>query len=75
MVLIDKGSDEMYRMLESVIEMQGINKQKMADDIEMQHATLLTKLSGESKFTLDEAVKIKEYLNVKVPIEELFGDE
>jgi len=75
MVLIDKGSDEMYRMLESVIEMQGINKQKMADDIEMQHATLLTKLSGESKFTFDEAVKIKAYLNVEVPIEELFGNE
>jgi len=75
MVLIDKGSDEMYRMLESVIEKRGINKKQMAQDIDMRYNTLLTKLSGESKFTLDEAVKIRTYLNEKVPIEILFGDE
>lgn len=65
----------MYRMLESVIEKRGINKKQMAQDIDMKYNTLLTKLSGESKFTLDEAVKIRTYLNEKVPIEILFGDE
>ena len=75
MVLIDKGSDEMYKVLEALIENRGVTKKQMAKDIGIKYATLLAKLSGESKFTLDEAVKIREYLNVEVPFEILFGKD
>lgn len=64
----------MYRMLESKIAFKGISKKKLADDIHMNYNTLLTKMSGKVKFTLDEAVLIKEYLDESISVEELFRD-
>lgn len=75
MVLIDEGCDEMYKVLEALIEKSGVTKKQMAKDIGMKYVTLLAKLSGDSKFTLDEAVKIREYLKAEVPIEMLFGKD
>lgn len=62
----------MYRILESKIAYKGISKKQMAGDIGMNYNTLLAKLSGKSKFTLDEAVEIKIYLDEELSIEELF---
>ena len=64
----------MYKMLESRIVYKGISKKKLADDIHMNYNTLLAKISGKTKFTLDEAVLIKKYLDETIPIEELFKD-
>lgn len=64
----------MYRVLESKITFKRISKKQLADDIHMNYNTLLSKMSGKSKFTLDEAILIKEYLNESIPVEELFED-
>lgn len=64
----------MYRMLESRIVYKGISKKRLADGIHMNYNTLLAKMSGKVKFTLDEAVLIKKYLDESIPIEELFED-
>lgn len=65
----------LYRVLEAKIAYRGISKKKMARDIEMNYNTLLIKLSGKSKFTLDEAVRIKAYLKEEISIEELFKND
>lgn len=64
----------MYRMLEARIVYKGISKKRLAEDIHMNYHTLLAKMSGKIKFTLDEAVLIKKYLDESTPIEELFQD-
>lgn len=64
----------MYRVLESKITFKRISKKKLADDIHMNYNTLLSKMSGKSKFTLDEAILIREYLNESISVEELFED-
>lgn len=64
----------MYRVLEARIIGKGISKKRLADEIHMNYKTLLAKMSGKTKFTLDEAVLIKKYLDEPIPIEELFQD-
>lgn len=64
----------MYRVLEARLAYKGISKKKMSDDIQMNYNTLLAKMAGKSKFTLDEAVRIREYLEEEVSVEELFMD-
>lgn len=63
----------MYEELEMRIAHRGISKKKLADDIHMNYRTLLAKMGGRSRFTLDEAVQIRTYLEEDVSIEELFG--
>lgn len=64
----------MYKELEAKIAYQGISKKQMAVAINMKYSTFLAKMSGKSKFTLDEAVCIKEYLQEDIAIEELFKE-
>lgn len=65
----------MYRELEAKIAYRGISKKQMAEGIHMNYSTLLSKMGGKSKFTLDEAASIKEYLEEDLTIEELFREE
>lgn len=65
----------MYRQLEVKIAYRGISKKQMAEGINMNYSTLLSKMCGKSKFTLDEAVKIRDYLKEDSTIEELFREE
>ena len=65
----------MYRELEARIAYRGISKKQMAEEIHMNYNTLLSKMGGKSKFTLDEAVSIKDYLNEDITIEELFKED
>ena len=74
MVLNTRGCDIMYKELEAQIAYRGISKKQLAADINMKYSTFLTKMSGKSKFTLDEAVCIKEYLKEDIAIEELFKE-
>ena len=64
----------MYRVLESKMAYKGISKKLLAEAIGMNYNTLLAKMSGKSKYTLDEAVRIREYLEEEIPVEELFED-
>lgn len=73
-VLSIKGCDIMYKELEAQIAYRGISKKQLAADINMKYSTFLTKMSGKSKFTLDEAVCIREYLKEDIAIEELFKE-
>ena len=70
-----EGCDDMYRQLEVKIAYRGISKKQMAEGINMNYSTLLSKMGGKSKFTLDEAVKIRDYLEEDSTIEELFREE
>ena len=65
----------MYRELEAKIAYRGISKKQMAEEIHMNYNKLLAKIGGKSKFTLDEAVTIKDYLAEDIAIEELFKEE
>ncbi len=65
----------MYRELEAKIAYRGISKKQMAEGINMNYNTLLSKMGGKSKFTLDEAVSIKDYLDEDIAIEELFKED
>jgi len=65
----------MYRALEAKIAYRGISKKQLAEALDMNYNTLLPKMSGKSKFTLDEAVTIKQYLEEELSIEELFKNE
>lgn len=75
MVLKYKGCDVVYRELEAKIAYKGISKKMLADNIGMNYNTLLAKMNGKSKFTLDEAVKVKAYLKEDSSIEELFREK
>ena len=55
----------MYRELEAKIAYRGISKKQMAEEIHMNYNTLLAKIGGKSKFTLDEAVTIKDSFLLK----------
>lgn len=70
-----EGCDDMYRELEAKIAYRGISKKQMAEGINMNYNTLLSKMGGKSKFTLDEAVSIKDYLDEDIAIEELFKED
>lgn len=74
MVLNIKGCDVMYKELETQIAYRGISKKEIAAAINMKYNTFLSKMRGKSKFTLDEAVCIKEYLKEDIAIEELFKE-
>jgi len=73
-VLNIKGCDIMYKELETKIANLGLSKKEIASAINMKYDTFLSKMSGKSKFTLDEAVCIKEYLKEDIAIEELFKE-
>ena len=64
----------MYKELEARIANRRISKKQLATDINMKYSTFLSKMSGKSKFTLDEAVYIKDYLQEDIAIEELFRE-
>lgn len=65
----------MYKELEAKIAYRGISKKQIAEGINMNYNTLLSKMGGKSKFTLDEAVTIKDYLEEETTIEELFRED
>ena len=61
--------------LKQLIKNNGFTIKEFALNIDMPYSTLLAKMSGKSKFTLDEAVIIKTYLQEELPIEELFKND
>ena len=49
-----------------------ITKSMMAEFLGVRLATLSEKMSGKYPFTFDECLKIKEFLGVDMPVDELF---
>jgi len=62
----------MYRNLEAEIARKNISKKVIAEELGIGYNTLTAKLRGDNKFTLDEALKIKQILNASIEIEQLF---
>ena len=62
----------MFRVLYSQMALGGMDKRMLAEIANIKYNTLMDKLSGRTKFTLDECIAIKRALNSKLTIEELF---
>lgn len=62
----------MYNRIEAQIALIGMSKKELAKKMNLPYNTLLLKLRGKSKFTLNEALKIKEITNSDESIEVLF---
>jgi hypothetical protein len=62
----------MYRILYSQMALVGMSKPALAEAIDMKYTTLLDKLAGRTKFTLDESVAIKKAIKSQLSIEALF---
>ena len=62
----------MYKRVEAGMVLTGVDKKELARVIGVSYNTLLQKLRGDSDFTLNEALKIKEAINSSDPIELLF---
>ena len=63
----------MYEEIEMIIFKKKLSKSDIAKKIGMTYNTFLLKLRGKNKFTLDEAIKLKNALDSDKPIEELFN--
>ena len=62
----------MNRQMEAYIVLSGRTKKELAQELGISYNTMLSKLNGNSSFTLDEAVQLKELLDTREPVEELF---
>lgn len=65
----------MYKNLELAIFESEKTKAQIAAELGIGYNTLLLKLNGKNKFTLDEAVTLKDILKTTKSIEELFGQK
>lgn len=64
----------MYGRLERILQIQNISLKRLAQDTNISYNHIIKIMSGERKFTLDEALKIKNYLRLDISIEELFSE-
>lgn len=60
--------------ISSVITKLGISVEDLAKKLDMNPESLLKKLNGDAEFTLDEAIAIKNKLQLNDCIEFLFSD-
>lgn len=65
----------MYPNLKAEMSRRNLSIQKLALLIGMPYSTLREKLKGERRLTFDEAVLIKQSLNVDIPLEMLFSKD
>lgn len=62
----------MYQKINDIIYQKKISKKDIAKKLGVTYNTLILKLNGKYKFTFDEALILKEILDVTTSIEELF---
>ena len=65
----------MYPNLKAEMSRRNLSIQRMAVLLKMPYNTLREKLRGERKLTFDEALRIKQALNLNIPLETLFSTE
>lgn len=61
-----------YMQLKRAMFEKGISVDEIADFLYMDPGLLYNRMCGRTKFTLDEAIKIKQEFFPEIPIEELF---
>ena len=62
----------MYRNVDAELKRKGMTRGDLAKKLKSAPSTLSLKFSGKSSITLDEAKRIKEILEVDIPLEILF---
>ena len=63
----------MYRNLEAEMVRKGITQNQLAELLKLNSSTVSLKMNGKRDFSLNEAMRIKELLNVDIPLEKLFA--
>lgn len=62
----------MFPNLKAELSRKKITRVTLAKAIGMQEITINSKIQGKNKFKLEDMIKIKEFLGVDMPLEELF---
>ncbi|MBR4904839.1 MAG: helix-turn-helix domain-containing protein [Selenomonadaceae bacterium] len=61
-----------YPILEAELQKRFITDAKLADVLSLKKAEVARKMKGKHNFSLEQMSKIKEFLGVDIPLEELF---
>ncbi len=64
----------MYPNLEAELKRKGLKRIDLAQHLNMAQSTLADKMQGRSPFSVQNAVDIKKFLNLDMPLEELFEE-
>lgn len=64
----------MYPNLEAELKRRGVKRIDLAQHLNMALSTLADKMQGKSTFSVQNAVDIKKFLKLKMPLEELFEE-
>lgn len=67
-----RGGDKMYRNLEAEMVRMGVYRKDVAKSLGVRYATVVQKLNGKYRFSLDEAFAIKEKFFPNLSLEYLF---
>lgn len=62
----------MYPNIKAEIARKGITYAELSAQMDLAQSTLSAKLNGKSKFTIEEALKLRDIFDVSMPIEDLF---
>ncbi|AQW23457.1 helix-turn-helix transcriptional regulator [Clostridium perfringens] len=65
----------MYNNLEAELRRKKILRKDLAKNLDLTIGTISQKLNGKAPITLTEALAIKDFLNVDIPLEKLFDFE
>ena len=63
----------MFPLLEATMTVKGISRVKLAPVMGCTVGTAYLKLRGKSPITLEEAIAVKNFLSVDLPVEQLFS--
>ena len=69
-----KGGEKMYKNIEVELARKGWTKKMLSEKTKIAYNTLLSKLSRQYPFTLDECFTIKDALDPSLTIEYLFKE-
>ncbi|MDU1115291.1 MAG: helix-turn-helix transcriptional regulator [Clostridium butyricum] len=65
----------MYNNLEAELKRKKILRKDLAEGLNLTISTVSQKLNGKANLTLPEALAIKKFLKVDIPLEKLFAFE
>lgn len=65
----------MFPNLEAELKRKNIKRADIAKLLDCSIGTVSEKMTGASPFSFDAAVKIKQFLGVTMPLEELFAND
>ena len=65
----------MFPNLEAELKRKNIKRVGLAELLGYTVSTISDKMTGGSSFSFDDAIKIKQFLGVNIPLEELFAKE